>query len=56
MKVIIVETAEEMSAKAADIFAERIRSKPDLVIKSAKEDAKSAAQRTLGLLKETGLI
>lgn len=32
MKVIITETAEDMSSKAADLFAERIRTKPDIVL------------------------
>lgn len=32
MKVIIAETAEEMSRKAAEFFADRIRSKPDITL------------------------
>ena len=32
MKVIICETADEMGRKAAEIFAARIKAKPDVVI------------------------
>ena len=32
MKVIITETAEDMSSKGAEIFAERVRTKPDIVL------------------------
>ena len=32
MKVIICETKDEMSGKAAEIFAERIKAKPDVVL------------------------
>jgi glucosamine-6-phosphate deaminase len=32
MKVIITETAEEMSQKGAELFSERVQSKPDIVL------------------------
>ena len=56
MELIIVETAEEMSVKAAELFADRIAAKPDIVIGLATGTTPENMYAELAKMNQAGKI